>query len=122
MYSIAAVACGQEEAIAFLDGHGFAATDQLTLAICDEQRDKALLVRRALKRAVPGIHGEILTLGQMAAKVMLDGQSAQGHVQRLLHVQGAGLTVRPHAAVIVHTVGHVGVLLDFRNHNALTDA
>ena len=53
---------------------------------------------------------------------MLDGQSAQGHVQRLLHVQGAGLAVRPHAAVIVHTVGHVGVLLDFRNHNALTDA
>ena len=122
MYGIAAAACGQEEAVAFLDSHGIAATDQLTLAICDEQRSKALLVRCALKRAVPGIHGEILTLGQMAAKVMLDGQSAQGHVQGLLHVQGAGLAVRPHAAVIVHTVGHVGVLLDFRNHNALTDA
>ena len=76
MYGIAAAACGQEEAVAFLDCHGFVATDQLTLAICDEQRDKALLVRCALKRAVSGIHGEILTLGQMAAKVMLDGQSA----------------------------------------------
>ena len=57
----------------------------------------------------------------MVAEVMLDRRGAQGHVQRLLHVQGAWLAVRPHTAVIVHTVGHVGVLLYLGNDNALAN-
>ena len=71
-HGIAAAACGQEEAVAFLDDHGLTTAGQLTLAVCDEQRNKALLVRCVLKRAVLGIHGEIFTLRQMVAEVMLD--------------------------------------------------
>ena len=44
-----------------------ATAGQLTLAVCDEQRNKALLVRCVLKRAVLGIHGEIFTLRDLTS-------------------------------------------------------
>ena len=47
--------------------------------------------------------------------------SALGHRQRLGYVQSTGLAVRAHAAVVVDPVGHVGILLDLGDHDALAD-
>ena len=57
----------------------------------------------------------------MLAEILLNGRGAQGHVQRLFRVQCAGLAVRTHAPVVVHAVGHVGVLLHLGNDDALAD-
>ena len=120
-HGVGAAGCGQEVALALLHSHGLAAAGQGAFAIGDEQRDEALLVRHALKGAVSGIHREILTLGQMSAKIMLYRRGAQGHIQRLFHMQGSGLAVGTDAAVVVNAVGHVGVLLYLGHHDALAD-
>ena len=72
----------------------------------------------ASAKAPSCIHGEILTLGQMAAKVMFDGRGAQGHIQCLCHMQCTGLAVRTDTAVVVDAVGHVGVLLHLGHDDA----
>ena len=48
-------------------------------------------------------------------------RGAAGHIQRLFNMQCAGLAVRAHAPIVVHTVGHVGVLLHLGNDDALAD-
>ena len=57
----------------------------------------------------------------MSAKIMLYRRGAQGHIQRLFHMQGSGLAVGADAAVVVNAVGHVGVLLYLGHHDALAD-
>ena len=57
----------------------------------------------------------------MPAEVMLHRRGAQGDVQRLFHMQGAGLAVRADAAIVVDAVGHVGVLLHLGDDDALAD-
>ena len=53
---------------------------------------------------------------------MLFRRGTAHYLQRLLYMQRARFAVHPHAAVIVHTVGHVGVLLHFSHHNTLADS
>lgn len=53
---------------------------------------------------------------------MLFRRGTAHYLQRLLYMQRARFAVRSHAAVIVHTVGHVGVLLHFNHHNTLADS
>ena len=57
----------------------------------------------------------------MAAKIQFFGRAQFGDSQCLLDVQGAGLAVRPHSAIVVDPVGDVGILLHLRNDDALAD-
>ena len=121
LHGVVATVGGQEEAVAFLDGNCLTAAGKCPLPFRDEQRDKALFVYRICKGALSGIHGEILTLGKMLTEIMLDGRGAQGHIQRLCHMQGTGLAVRTDTAVVVDAVGHIGILLHLGNDDALAD-
>ena len=121
LHGVAATVGGQEEAVAFLDGNRLTTAGKCPLPFRDEQRDKTLFVYRIRKGALSGIHGEILTLGKMLTEIMLDGRGAQGHIQCLFHMQGAGLAVRTHTPVIIDAVGHVGALLHLGHDDALAD-
>lgn len=110
-----------ENAVSLLHRQRLPGAGHLARAVHNEQRDKAVRSRRAGKAVLVHVDGEVLALGQMAAEVMRFGGLALRHRQRLRDVQGARLSVRAHAAVIVHAVRHVGILLDLRDDDPLAD-
>ena len=93
--SVRAAVGGQEVALTLLDRDGLAAAGQFPAPSVISSETKLFSSATPSKSAVLGIDGEILTPGEMPAEIMLDRRRAQGHVQRLFHVQGAGLAVGP---------------------------
>ena len=49
------------------------------------------------------------------------GRNQRGDRERFVQLEGTRLSVRPEAVEIVHTVGQVGVLLDFSNDDPFAD-
>lgn len=121
LHSVMAAVRGQEIAFAFLDTGCFAAAGQCAGTIGDEQRHKGFFVRCTIETPAFHVNGKILALRKMAAEILLLRRGAAGHIQRLFNMQCAGLAVRAHAPIVVHTVGHVGVLLHLGNDDALAD-
>ena len=67
------------------------------------------------------VYGKIRAAAQMRAKVPLDGRTAIGHAEGLLHMELAGLAVGTQPSVIVDPVGDVGILLDLRDDQSGAD-
>ena len=57
----------------------------------------------------------------MAVEILRFRRLPEGNIQRLRNVQLPGLAICAQTAVVVDAVGDVGVLLNFRHHDALAD-
>ena len=86
------------------------AAGELACAVTDENRHEGGFISNPFKRAGDRVHREIAALRQMAAEIQFFGRAQFGGVQRLLNVQGAGLAVRPHPAIVIDPVGDVAVV------------
>ena len=68
------------------------------------------------------IHRKIITVRRMGiAAVLSDNGNPVGNGKRLFDVQIPLFSVLSHPSVVIDPVGHVGILLDLRDQNVLSD-
>ena len=127
-YNISAAAGGQEEAVALLEGQGLAVIGNGSFAFHEQDADEGFLRDGTFHLLHEGavqvqlINGKVIAVRHMGiAAVVLDDRNAPGDRQGLLDMQVTLFAVLADTAVIVDTVGDIGVLLDLGDQDVLAD-
>ena len=123
-----AAACCQEEAVSFAVGYRLALAADLAFAVQDQNAQEGFSRNSSLHAVcessvqVQFVDCKVVAVRHMRVlAAALNDRNAAGHRQSLLDVQVALLAVLADAAVIVHAIGYIGVLLDLGDQDPLAD-
>ena len=123
-----AAACCQEEAVSLAVGYRLALAADLAFAVQDQNAQEGFSRNSSLHAVcessvqVQFVDCKVVAVRHMRVlAAALYDRNAAGHSQCLLDVQVSLLAVLADAAVIVHAIGYIGVLLDLGDQDSLAD-
>ncbi len=127
-YHIASASGRQEEAVSFFVCRRPGSAGNRPFPIQDQDTGKgssgdiSLHLLHDPSVQIQLIHGKIIAVRNMGiAAPVPDNRDPPGDCQRLFNVQIALLPVFPHSSIIIYPIGHIGILLDLRDQNILSD-
>ncbi len=118
----------QKKAVSLFKVYRFAAADNRSIPLHDQKMSERILRHHASRLSqhpsvqIQLIDGKIIAFYQMRGYRFISYQrNTVRHGKRLFNMQIPLSALSVHAPVIVYPVGYIGVLLDFRNDNVLSD-